>query len=299
MFLLLVLYLVLNLLLNFFEAKNIAGQSDMELTTVMHAYRNYFGDEESKNGRSGRCNFNVVCPLSEGWEDQVRSVAALTTGGGGRFCSASLINNVRNNGRQLLITASHCGASTTGWVILFNYQSLTCPRGGNRFLNYTVGRVQELFRNRESDVTLTLINEEIPEDYKVYYNGWNAKDEVETKMTVGIHHPAGDVKSFSISNFPTSSSQWSGGPPNTHWRVPEWTNGTTEPGSSGSPLFDSNKKFYGQLHGGIASCTTVRNGWDVYGKMSRSYDSGMKAHVDPDNSGSRECDGYDPSRKRK
>jgi len=31
--------------------------------------------------------------------------------------------------------------------------------------------------------------------------------------------------------------------------------------------------------------------------MSRSYDSGMKTHVDPDNTGSRDCEGHDPSRK--
>jgi len=32
--------------------------------------------------------------------------------------------------------------------------------------------------------------------------------------------------------------------------------------------------------------------------MSRSFDSGMKTHVDPDNSGKRDCSGYDPNNRK-
>jgi len=279
--------------LEYFEPK--LSKGELELETVMHAYRNYFGDEEDKNGRSGTCNHNVVCPLSKGWENQVRSVAALTTGAGGRFCSASLINNIKNDRKQYLLTANHCGASSTGWVILFNYQSFTCARGGDRLLNYTVARVQEVFRNRESDHNLVLIGEEIPKTYNVYYAGWSAVDQAERNFTVGIHHPAGDVKKISFSYFPTTSSNWPGGPADTHWRVAQWTNGTTEPGSSGSPLYDSNHRVIGQLHGGTASCRVVIGGWDAYGKISKSYDGGLRRFVDPDNSGRRTCDGFNPN----
>jgi len=152
--------------------------------------------KKKKNGRSGLCNHNTVCPLGNGWRNQINSVAALTTGSGGRFCTASLLNNVENDKKQLLLTANHCGASSTGWVILFNYQSLTCARGGNRFLNYTVARVSEIFRNVPSDHNLVLIGEPIPKTYNVYFNGWSAVNEPERNYTVGIHHPAGDVKKF-------------------------------------------------------------------------------------------------------
>ena len=36
----------------------------------------------------------------------------------------------------------------------------------------------------------------------------------------------------------------------THVRVEDWDLGTTEGGSSGSPLFDQNHRVIGQLHGG-------------------------------------------------
>jgi len=261
----------------------------------MHAYRNFFGDAEEKNGRSGLCNHNVVCPLGDKWRNQIRSVAALTTGSGGRFCTASLLNNLKNDRKQFLLTANHCGASSTGWVILFNYQSITCARGGDRLLNNTVARVSEVFRNRDSDHNLVLIGEEIPKNYHVYYNGWSAVDEPEKNYTVGIHHPAGDVKKISFSYFPTTHGSWSGGPANTHWRITQWTNGTTEPGSSGSPLFDSNHRVIGQLHGGTASCRIVIGGWDAYGKIAKSYDAGLRRFIDPENTGKRLCDGFDTS----
>jgi len=280
--------------LEYFEPKSVAGKGELELDDVMHSYRNLFGDkEEEKNGRSGLCNFNVACPLSKGWEKQVRSTVALTTGSGGRFCSGSMFNNLKNDNKQYLLTAHHCGGSVTGWVILFKYQSETCERGGPRVLNHTVGRVSEVFRNAQSDHNLALIGEEIPASYEPYYNGWSAVNETEKGMSVGIHHPAGDVKKFSITMFPTQHGQWSGGPRGTHWQVPQWTNGTTEPGSSGSPLFNNDKRVVGQLHGGTASCRIVIGGWDAYGKIAVSFDAGLKRFVDPESTGKRECDGRD------
>ena len=40
----------------------------------------------------------------------------------------------------------------------------------------------------------------------------------------------------------------------THTAQIDWDDGTTEPGSSGSPLFDQNHRVIGQLHGGYAAC---------------------------------------------
>ncbi|MGB0917986.1 MAG: T9SS type A sorting domain-containing protein, partial [Flavobacteriales bacterium] len=82
------------------------------------------------------------------------------------------------------------------------------------------------------------------------------------------------------------------------WRIGAWEEGTTEPGSSGSPLFDQNKRIVGQLYGGSASCNLL-NDPDYYGKFSTSWDgpsnsTRLRNWLDPDNTGTSTVDGYDP-----
>jgi len=77
-------------------------------------------------------------------------------------------------------------------------------------------------------------------------------------------------------------------PGDSHWRVTRWDRGTTEGGSSGSPLFDTNNRIIGQLHGGSASCRNM-SGWDGYGKIAKSWNVGwtrsgrLRDHLDPSN----------------
>ncbi|MEO8277178.1 MAG: hypothetical protein ABI639_13265, partial [Thermoanaerobaculia bacterium] len=64
-----------------------------------------------------------------------------------------------------------------------------------------------------------------------------------------------------------------------HWATdppgPFTVPGVTEPGSSGSPLFDSNRRFIGQLHGGASACgQTGDNLSDMYGRVSVSWTGG-------------------------
>lgn len=277
-------------ILEYFEPKEVIRQGILELESVVHAYRNLFGKEE-KNGRSGTCNINVVCQEGNEWRDQIRGVLALMTSGGQRFCSASMINNPKNAKKQYVLTAAHCGVPSTSWVALFKYESFTCPRGGNRFLNYTAAGFRTIARNTVTDFSLAEIIEPIKASYQVYLNGFDAVD-APCPKSIGIHHPAGDVKKISFSEVPVKNGSWSGGPANTHWRVEPWAKGTTEPGSSGSPLFNPSKLIIGQLHGGSASCSNMR-GFDVYGKVARSWEIGttpqsrLKDHLDPDNTGKR------------
>jgi hypothetical protein len=51
--------------------------------------------------------------------------------------------------------------------------------------------------------------------------------------TTGIHHPSGDVKKISFNIDDTEVGQFGGAD---CWHVLDWEDGTTEPGSSGSPL---------------------------------------------------------------
>ena len=88
---------------------------------------------------------------------------------------------------------------------------------------------------------------------------------------LGDQHPSGDVKAISFDNDPVSPVNIGNGG-NTHWQVGNWEDGTTEPGSSGAPLFDAEGRIVGQLHGGTASCE--QKTWDEFGKFSHSWTGG-------------------------
>jgi lysyl endopeptidase len=145
--------------------------------------------------------------------------------------------------------------------------------------------------NVYSDFTLVLIGEPIPASWNVYLSGISAENVAPTSMT-GIHHPSGDVKKISHARKAGVPDRWSASEPGFwHWRVTTWDDGTTEPGSSGSPLFDQNAHIVGQLHGGTASC--FNNAWDAYGATWASWRNGLGSWIDPSGTGSLIVNGTD------
>ncbi|MBK6911640.1 MAG: choice-of-anchor J domain-containing protein [bacterium] len=279
--------------IEYIEPYEAQGQGELSIMRVVHAYRNLFGrgaeNPLDNYGDSGTCNNNANCPEGANWQEQKRGVVMLLTSGGSRYCSGSLINSTANDATPFVLTANHCTPSTSD-VFMFNYESPGCPNV-NGPTNQTVAGCQLLFNSSASDVFLVRLNSSVPLAYNPYFSGWNANDAAWTS-SVCIHHPSGDIKKITFDNQAPVSSTWSGTPANSHWRILNWDDGTTEPGSSGSPLFDQNHRITGQLHGGTASCTN--NIDDYYGKFSLSMTNGLRTHLDPGNSGVMTLDGFDP-----
>ena len=90
---------------------------------------------------------------------------------------------------------------------------------------------------------------------------------------VGIHHPSGDVMKICEEQNTVGQANWGGA---ACWHVQNWDEGVTEPGSSGSPLFDPSGRIIGQLYGGTAACSgTNDNGApDYYGRFGVSWGLG-------------------------
>ena len=110
--------------------------------------------------------------------------------------------------------------------------------------------------------------------WKVTYAGWD-RSGAEATTAVAIHHPATDEKRISFEFQPTTTTDYLGTSvpgAGTHVRVEDWDIGTTEPGSSGSPLFDQDHRVIGQLHGGYAACGNDDADW--YGRFSVSWNGG-------------------------
>jgi hypothetical protein len=246
---------------------------------------------------SGRCNIDVSCGLGDDWKDEINSVAMTLTARGSGFCSGVMVNNVENDGRQLFLTASHCVRDDWKFnMLLFNYQRVFCNDARDApSRSHTVVGLRILARSRESDFALFEVIGSIPNHYNVFLAGWNALS-VNPKYGVGIHHPSAGVKKISLTNEKITRFAWGDGDYD-HWAIPMWNNGTTEPGSSGSPLFNEHHQVIGQLHGGSASCENVE-GWDAYGSFDMSWDIGypndnkmLRSHLDPKKKGIRSING--------
>ncbi|HLU85472.1 MAG TPA: T9SS type A sorting domain-containing protein [Vicingaceae bacterium] len=280
--------------LEYMEPANVSGQGMIELASVVHGYRDLFA-KMKVFGSSGACNVNAVCDTAI-WGDEIRSVVMLLTSGNSRFCSGALVNNTANDGTPYVLTARHCSPSTNN-IFMFNYQSAQCSPSIDGPTTQTVSGCTLISNNSPSDFHLVKLSATPPASYKVFYAGWNA-DNIAANSSVGIHHPAGDVKKISHDYEPVvSSGYYTSG--NDHWQVLDWNTGTTEGGSSGSPLFDQNHRIVGQLHGGNAACGNDE--FDYYGKFSVSWNANsdtlkqLQYWLDPINSGATAINGYDPN----
>lgn len=241
-------------------------RGDLRIGQVTHGYRDVFRYARALND-SGTCNNNVICPEGDPWRDQIRSVAMITVSGSG-ICTGTLINNCAQNGTPYFLTANHClpgNLNVSTWVFRFNWNSPTCTPTTNGPTNQTVSGASLLANSGATDVALLQLNSTPPASYNVYYSGWDRSGTFPTSQTA-IHHPQGDIKKISFDNNAAGQGTYGGA---SCWRIFNWEDGTTEPGSSGSGLWDQNKRLIGQLYGGDATCTNNVN--DYYGRFDLSY----------------------------
>ena len=241
-------------------------RGDLRIGQVTHGYRDVLRYARALND-SGTCNNNVICPEGDPWRDQIRSVAMITVNGSG-ICTGTLINNCAENGTPYFLTANHClpgNLNVSTWVFRFNWNSPTCTPTTNGPTNQTVSGASLLVNSGATDVALLQLNSTPPSSYNVYYSGWDRSGTFPTSQTA-IHHPRGDIKKISFDNAAAGQGTYGGA---SCWRIFNWEDGTTEPGSSGSGLWDQNKRLIGQLYGGDATCTNNVN--DYYGRFDLSY----------------------------
>ncbi|MGE4618459.1 MAG: dockerin type I repeat-containing protein [Planctomycetota bacterium] len=266
-------------------------EQEVELRSVNPGYRGFyenFGQTPSSNtgpAFSGSCNVDVVCPQSAGWENEIDCVGVISTGGS-VFCTGFMVNNTAQDGTPFFMTADHCGitgGNAGSLVVFWNYENSTCRTPGsgasggpgNGTLNqFSTGSI---FRAGSDTTDFTLVELTSPPNaaFGVSFCGWNASPDSPTSA-VGIHHPNTEEKRISFENQAPSLSA-------NFVTVNDWDLGTTEPGSSGSPLFDQNHRVIGQLCCGGAACGN--NFSDDYGRFSRSWTLGLSAWLDAANSG--------------
>lgn len=291
----------------FVPKENFENLGNIEISRVTHGYRSEREYYQKAFGSSGSCNMNVNCPDGSGWLNQRNSVLMLVSGGNG-FCSAALINNTEYDGTPYVLTANHCftsQSSPASWVFRFQWQADDCinPESSPSFESLS-GAVLRARRTPSDfclvEITGGLDNGKVPESYKPYFAGWNSSN-TPPFSTVSIHHPTGDIKKISFDDNAAVPDEYTlSTEPSNSWRVVWDRNTTTEGGSSGSPLFDQEKRIVGQLWGGGASCGNL-SAPDFYGRLHNSWnppestsDKQLKHWLDPNDTGKETLDGYDP-----
>jgi hypothetical protein len=267
------------LVLEYVEPADVAFPGEVVVSRVVHDYRNTFGHKNGYAAGSGSCNNDVNCSVGNPWADEIRASAMIIAGG--FLCSGSLINNSANDGTQYFWTANHCGSMNNA-VFRFNYEKSGCGSGGAP-TNQTVQGSVFIASNSSVDYRLVRITPAIPDSYDVFYQGWN-RGTANPSKTITIHHPSGDVKKISFDNNAASKS-------GTDWKISQWDDGVTEPGSSGCPLLDQNGRFIGQLCCGQATCSFPFN--DYYGRFDLAW-SNVQNALDPVGGNPLFIDGYDP-----
>lgn len=287
--------------LEYFEPSDAAFSGELILDRVTHGYQNVFDFAQKGFGTSGTCQRNVACnPDSAGWSKQIRSVCMLVVGGSG-FCTGALINNTSNNGTPYVLTANHCSTSNdfASWIFWYNWQSAGCTNTTNPAHDQvTTSGCALKARNAGSDFCLVQMNATPPCTFNPYYSGWSRSTTPATSAAC-IHHPDGDVKKISLSSQAAVSATYSSA---TCWQI-FWTVGSTctEPGSSGSPVYDQNHRIIGQLYGGPSSCGAAAASMnDYYGQVAASWAGGgtsatrLSDWLDPLGTAPQFIDGYDP-----
>lgn len=275
---------------------------------VARGFYAYWKSPAENGVKSGSCNVDVACPDGDNWRPEISSVGQYSfqiPGEGGYVCTGQLINNTVQDNTPYFLTASHCGYTDSNSSdrdsvaasvnIIWNYESQTCrtPGSGSSGTPISKGTFNQrqsgatlVAHNPASDFALLLLNQTPSTAFNLHYSGWDRSDTA-FDAGIGIHHPSGHAKRISFENDPlkiTGYLQNSGGG-STHLRVVDWDKGTTEGGSSGSGLWNSDYRLVGQLHGGYAACGNNTSDW--YGRFYYSWDKGntttsrLKDWLDP------------------
>jgi hypothetical protein len=277
-----------------------AFEPEIVIGKVNHDYLG-FGDFEAP--ASGACNNDVICPEGDPWRDETRSEAVYAISGF-LTCSGQMVNSVTADPPPYFLTARHCGVNTGNDQtvrVYWNFESPTCGQhGGGSLSDNQLGSTWRASYT-PSDFCLIELTSDPDPAFNVYYAGWDARESNAPTQCTAIHHPNTDEKSISFNYDPLTVTSYLGNAvpgDGTHWRVDDWEDGTTEPGSSGSAIWDQNHHIVGQLHGGYASCASITSDW--YGRFPRSWTGGgtsttrLQDWLDPNDTGTLVLEGTDP-----
>jgi len=233
---------------------------------LQHIYRDPIAEEGLQEKAAGPCHNDVTC--FPDWAGEAASVArySIIFPGGIGLCTGQLINNLSQDFTPYFLTANHClsdGFEAAGTEFFWFYQTASCGGAPPSLANVPRSQGATLVStSTPSDYTLLQVEGALPDG--LFWSGWTSVKPGLGVDAASIHHPSGDFKriSFGFNDTPALC-------PSNHVTI-SWTDGPTEPGSSGGGVFrDDTHQLFGQLHGGPSACGNET--YDCYGAFSTTY----------------------------
>lgn len=280
------------------NGEKLLSRTRLQIDHVVHGYRGLNAPTAKANGDAGGCNVDAVCPQGNDWDRAIRASVFVTVDDSATTrsaCSGALLNNTADDNRPLLITARHCGITTgndDSVIAVFNYQRSICNGVNDGSRQQQIVGARWLAEAPRADTTLIELNRDVPTAFNAHLGGWRA-ERVSPQFGITAHHPAADQKKISLYTQPAqqrdavtfSSGLLDTGFTADTWRV-VWSTGITEPGSSGSGLWNENQRLVGVLSGGGSSCGLLggANGSaDFFGRLDVAWDdsAALRRALDP------------------
>lgn len=295
-----------NIIINY-RMSTSSDASNLVLGEVNHDYTNFRVQPLNLSDTGDNCSYHTACQSEL---SNVKQAVCLLILNGTDLCTGTLINNTSNDRKPYLLTAAHCLVGSNGGdfteaqtsvsrtVVFFNFEAPNCNtsiKGSTEF--YQSGGTLRAMAT-DIDFALLELNSLPANDYRTYLAGWE-RSVTPTAPFRGVHHPYGTIKRMARDNNSITNYTESGMLTDSHWKVGNWEIGTTQIGSSGSPLFDSNFRIVGALTGGYSQCGN--NNFDFYYRFNKAWNyypsdslKNLRFWLDPNTTNATNCNGLNP-----
>lgn len=216
---------------------------------------------------SSWCYLDPTCYSD--WDDYKSAVGLMYVeeGGDGYVCTGSLLMDTSESFAPWFLTANHCLGSSSeadSLRVTWYYFTDTCNGSAPSWYDLPFSDGAELKASSPtSDFSLVLLDEAPPAG--TAFLGWSIQPAAVNDPITVLHHPAGEYQRITLGDITRQTPSF--------WKV-RYSQSSTEGGSSGSPLINSNYQVIGQLYGGMASCDFML-GADEFGRFDVSWVNGI------------------------